>query len=129
MALQKSRPPGFSNVVGLVKRDQVVAGVLRDSVVLCRALGRICNGHPASVVVKNQRLPNIRFSNFSVPSSFEPDGPVIDALAQESRVCRAAAISGGISGGTPNYDVKKVPLIQILSPFIRILFAAPENIN
>jgi hypothetical protein len=35
----KSRPPGFSNVVGLAKKDQVIAGLLRDSVVLCRALG------------------------------------------------------------------------------------------
>jgi hypothetical protein len=52
----------------------VVAGLLRDSVVLCRALGRFCNGHPASVVVKNQRLPNFKISEFSVPSSFEPGG-------------------------------------------------------
>jgi hypothetical protein len=69
---QKSRPPSFSNVVGLVQKSQVVAGLLRDSVVLCRALGRLGNGHPASVVVKNQRLPNAKISNFSVPSSFEP---------------------------------------------------------
>ena len=36
---QKSRPPGFSNVVGPVQEGQVVAGLLRDSVVLCDALG------------------------------------------------------------------------------------------
>jgi hypothetical protein len=50
-------------------------------------------------------------------------GPLIYALAQESRICRAAAICGGISGGTPNYDVEKPALIQMLSPIIRILFA------
>jgi hypothetical protein len=30
---------------------------------------------------------------------------------------------GGISGGTPKYDVKKPALIQVLGPLIRILFA------
>jgi hypothetical protein len=35
----------------------------------------------------------------------------------------AAAISGGIFGGTPNYDVKKPALIQMLNPFFGILFA------
>jgi len=34
-----SRPSSFSNVVGMVQEGQVVAGLLRDSVVLCRALG------------------------------------------------------------------------------------------
>jgi hypothetical protein len=66
-------------VVGLAKRDQVVAGLLRDSVVLCRALGRICNGVPASVV-KDQLLATIKFSNFSVPSSFEPDDLILGLL-------------------------------------------------
>jgi hypothetical protein len=59
--------------------------------------------------------------------TFEPGDLAIDALAQESRVCRAAALSGGISGGTANYDVEKPTLIQTLSQFIRILFAAPEK--
>jgi hypothetical protein len=71
---QMSRPPRFSNVVGPVQKSQVVAGLLRDSVVLCCALGRICNGHPASVVVENQRFTKLKISNFSVPSSFEPGG-------------------------------------------------------
>ena len=52
----------------------MVAGLLRDSVVLCDALGRIGNGHPASVVVENQRFTNLEISNFSIPSSFEPGG-------------------------------------------------------
>jgi hypothetical protein len=55
-------------------KDQVIAGLLRDSVMLCRALGRNCNGHPASVVVKNQILAIIKISKFSVPSGFEPGG-------------------------------------------------------
>jgi len=49
-------------------------------VVLCCAVGVICNGHPASVVVKNQRLPNTKISNFSVPSSFEPGGREFESL-------------------------------------------------
>jgi hypothetical protein len=36
---KKSRPPSFSNVVGPIQEDQVVAGLLRDSVMLCCALG------------------------------------------------------------------------------------------
>jgi hypothetical protein len=83
--VQKSRPPSFSNVVGLVQEDQVVAGLLRDSVVLCGALGRICNGHPASVVVKNQLLAMIKFSSFSVLSSFEPGGREFESL--RARIC------------------------------------------
>jgi len=51
--------------------DREVAGLLRDSVMLCRAFGWICNGHPASVVVKNQLLAIIKISSFSVPSSYE----------------------------------------------------------
>jgi hypothetical protein len=47
-------------------------------VMLSHARLWISNGHPASVVVKNQRLPNIKFSNFSVPSSFEyMDSPCV----------------------------------------------------
>jgi hypothetical protein len=46
--------------------------------VLWGALGRICNGHPASVVVENQRLPNIKISNTSGPSSFGPVGRRFD---------------------------------------------------
>ena len=75
------------------------------------------------MVVTNQRFTIFKISNFSVPSSFELDGGGIDALEQESRVCRAAAMSGGISGGTPNCDAKKPPQVQVLSGCIRILFA------
>jgi hypothetical protein len=42
-------------------------------------------------------------------------------LGNQSRT--VAAVGGGISGGTPNYDVKKPVQLQMLSSFIRILFA------
>jgi len=35
---------------------QAIVGLLRDLVVLCGAFGTICNGHPASEVIKNQVL-------------------------------------------------------------------------
>ena len=71
----------------------MVAGLLRDSVVLCSTLGRICNGHPASAVVKNQRLPNTKISNLSVRSSYEPGGRVVAT----TRHC----IHAGTVRGTP----------------------------
>jgi hypothetical protein len=37
---------------------QEIAGVLWELVVLCAALGSICNGHLASKVVKDQVLKN-----------------------------------------------------------------------
>jgi hypothetical protein len=35
---------------------QAIVGVLRELVVLCGAFVTICNGHPASEVIKNQVL-------------------------------------------------------------------------
>jgi hypothetical protein len=58
----------------------VVAGLLRDSVVLCRAFGCFCNGHPASVVVKNQLLTMIEISLLSASSNFEPGGRMRDLV-------------------------------------------------
>jgi hypothetical protein len=92
-AAAKSRPPGFSNVVGLIQEDQVVAGLLRDSVVLCGALGWVCNGHPASVVVKNQLLATIKISNFSVPSSFEPGGRRFESVRARFSIKKLLSIN------------------------------------
>jgi hypothetical protein len=69
----------------------VVAGLLRDSVVLCDALGSICNGHPASVVVKNQLLALTRISNFSIPSSFEPGGRRFESVRARNEIKVLAA--------------------------------------
>jgi hypothetical protein len=89
MTLQSPDHLAFQMLVGLVQEDQVVAGLLRDSVLLCRALGWVCNGHPASVVVKNQRLPNIKISIFSVPSSFEPGGRELEPLRARKNLTSA----------------------------------------
>src|SRR5580698_5892162 len=82
---QKSRPPSFSNVVGLAQKSQVVAGLLRDSVLLCRALGWFCNGHPASVIVKNRRFTKTKISKSPVPSSFEPGGRRFESVRARHR--------------------------------------------
>jgi|SRR5271165_1301285 len=67
---------------------QEIAGVLRELVVLCCALGVDCNGHPASVVVKNQTFANTK----NLPKS--PDRYLITIGARERRLVRRTLLEG-----------------------------------
>jgi hypothetical protein len=49
-------------------------------VVLRRALGSICNGHPASEVVKNQVVTNAKKSIFNATAIYEPGGREFESL-------------------------------------------------
>ena len=88
----KSRTPSFGYVVDLGARW------LRDFCVTrwCFVMlwGRICNGHPASVVVKNQLLALTRISNFSIPSSFEPGGREFESLRARHRFANTRMRTG-----------------------------------
>src|SRR5258708_21392114 len=53
---------------------QQIAGVLWKSVVLFRALGSICNGHPASKVNKNQVVTNSKKSISNATAISSPEG-------------------------------------------------------
>jgi hypothetical protein len=85
-------------------------------------LGELATDIPQAWLLKINDFQTSKFPDFL---SLRAWNQVVGGLThlRKNRVWRAAAISGGISGGTSNYDVKKQTLIQMLSPFIRILFA------
>ena len=61
-------------------RSRGFCGTRLCSVVLRRALGSICNGHPASEVVKNQLHTIVKKPNFDCAASYEPAGREIDKI-------------------------------------------------